>query len=73
MLDSFPGGEYMVSALDKMLDNIFNAILEKIYSLGQMKTSCLLHKLIIKLQAKVMLTSNIYVFDKLCNGQIVRI
>ena len=53
-----------------MLDNISDAILEKIYSLSQMKTGGLAHKLTIKLQANVMLTSNIVVPDKLCNGHI---
>ena len=70
MLDSLPGAEYMTSAIDKMPDSIYDAILEKIYSLSQMKTGGLAHKLTIKLQAKVMLTSNIDVSDKLCNGQI---
>ena len=35
-----------------------------------MKTGGLAHKLTIKLQANVMLTSNIVVSDKLCNGHI---
>ena len=70
MLDLLPGAEYMISAVDKMPDKISDAILEKIYSLSQMKTGGLAHKLTIKLQAKDMLTSNIDVSDKLCNGQI---
>ena len=70
MLDSLPGAECMISAIDKMPGNISDAILEKIYSLSQIKTGDLAHKLTIKLQAKVMLTSNIDVSDKLCNGQI---
>ena len=70
MLDSLPGAEYMISAVDKMPGNISEAILEKIYSLSQMKTGGLAHKLTIKLQAKIILTSNIDVSDKLCNGQI---
>ena len=65
MLDSLPGTEYMISAVDKMPYNISDAILEKIYSLSQMKTGGLAHKLTIKLQAKVILTSNIDVSDKL--------
>ena len=60
----------MISAVDKMPGNISDAILEKIYSLSQMKTGGLAHKLTIKLQAKMILTSNIDVSDKLCNGQI---
>ena len=70
MLDSLPGAECMISAVDKMSDNISDAIFEKNYSLSQIKTSGLVHKLTIKLQAKVMLTSNINVSGKLCNGQI---
>ena len=42
MLDSLPGAEYMISAVDKMRENISDAILEKIYSLSQMKTGGLL-------------------------------
>ena len=63
ILDSLPGAEYMISAIS-------DVILEKIYSLSQIKTGGLAHKLTIKLQAKVMLTLNIYVSDKLCNGKI---
>ena len=54
MLDSLPGAEYMIPAVDKMPDNISDAILEKIYSLSQMKTGGSAHKLTTKLQAKVM-------------------
>ena len=54
MLDSLPGAEYMIPAVDKMPDNISDAILEKIYSLSQMRTGGLAHKLTTKLQAKVM-------------------
>ena len=64
------GAEYMISAIDKILDNISDAILEKIYSLSRMKTGGLSHKLTINLQAKVMLMLNIDVSDKLCNGHI---
>ena len=64
------GAEYMISAIDKILDNISDAILEKIYSLSQMKTGGLSHKLTINLQAKVMLMLNIDVSDKLCKGHI---
>ena len=70
MLDSLPGAEYMISAVDKMPDNISDANLEKIYSLSQMKTGGLAHKLTTKLQAKVMFTLNIDVSNKLCNGQV---
>ena len=48
-----------------MPDNVSDAILEKIYSLSQMKTAGLAHKLTRKLQAKVILTSNIDFSDKL--------
>ena len=54
MLDSLPDAECMISAVDKMPENISDAILEKIYSLSQKKTGGLAHKLTTKLQAKVM-------------------
>ena len=54
MLDSLPDAEYMISAVDKIPENISDAILEKIYSLSQKKTGGLAHKLTTKLQAKVM-------------------
>ena len=73
MVDSLPGAEYMISADDKIPANISDAILEKIYSLSQMKTGGLAHKLTIKLQTKVMLMSKTDVSDKLCNGQIEKI
>ena len=66
MFDSLPNAECKIPAVDKISDNISDRIPEKIYSLSQMKTGGLAHKLIIKLQAKVMLTPN----DKLCNGKI---
>ena len=69
MLDSLPGAEYMISAVNKMPDNISGVILEKIRSLSQKKAGGLAHRLTIKLEAKVMLTPNIGVSDKLCNGQ----
>ena len=81
MLDSLPKAECEIPAVGKIPDKISDRILEKIYSLSQMKTGGLAHKLIIKLQAKVMLTSNIDVSniilrsnidvsDTLCNGQM---
>ena len=68
MLDSLPHAEYMISVIDKMPD-ISDVILEKIYSLSQMKTGGLAHTSTITLQVKVMSTSNIDVSEKLCNGQ----
>ena len=58
---------YMISVIDKMPDNISDVILEKIYSLSQMKTGGLAHTSTITLQVKVMSTSNIDVSEKLCN------
>ena len=69
MLDSLPGAEYIISAVNKMPGNISDVILEKIRSLSQKKAGGLAHRLTIKLEAKVMLTPNIGVSDKLCNGQ----
>ena len=58
MLHSLPNTEYEIPAVDKIPDNISDRILEKTYSLSQVKTGGLALKLTIKLQAKVMLTSN---------------
>ena len=69
-LQELPGNSYEVLAIDKLPDNITDAVLEKVYERNQMDTGGLAHKLEIKLKCKVMLTANIDVDDKLCNGQI---
>jgi len=48
-------------------------MLEKVYQGSQMDTGGLAGSFVAKLGDKVMLTSNIDVEDKLCNGQIGRV
>lgn len=69
-LRELPGTEYELLAIDKLPENITDAILEKVYQRSQMDTGGLAHKFALKLKSKVMLTANINVEDKLCNGQI---
>ena len=73
MLEQLPGEQKEILALDKIPENIPESVLNKIYERNQMETGGLAYKLIIKLNAQVMLTTNIDVEDKLCNGQIGKI
>ena len=69
-LDELPDNEITITAIDKLPSNITDSVLNKFYQRSQMDTNGLAYKLTIKLNAKVMLTVNIDVEDKLCNGQI---
>ena len=69
-LDELPGNKIELIAIDKLPSNITDAVLDKIYQRSQMDTGGLAYKLALKLNAKVMITTNINVEDKLCNGQI---
>ena len=69
-LSELSGIEYELLAIDKLPDNITEAALNQVYERSQMDTGGLAHKLTIKLKAKVMITANINIGDKLCNGQI---
>lgn len=70
MLNSIKLVEINIEAVDKIPENIPAAHIRNIYNRSQMETGGLAQNLIIKLQAKVMLTSNIDISDKLINGQI---
>ena len=69
-LSELSGIEHELLAIDKLPDNITEAALNQVYERSQMDTGGLAHKLTIKLKAKVMITANINIGDKLCNGQI---
>ena len=69
-LSELTGREYELVAFDKLPENITDAALEAVYQRSQMDTGGLAHKFTVKLKAKVMITANIDVGDKLCNGQI---
>jgi len=62
--------EINIEAVDKIPKNIPASQIRNLYNRSQMETGGLAQNLILKLQAKVMLTSNIDVSDKLINGQI---
>ena len=61
---------FEINAIDKIPPNISNSALHNLYARSQMNTGGLAHKLTLKCDAKVMLTSNLDLSDKLCNGQI---
>ena len=69
-LDELPGVLIELKAVDKLPSNITDSVLNRVYERSQMDTGGLAYKMDIKLNAKVMLTTNINVEDKLCNGQI---
>ena len=69
-LDELPGAEIELKAIDKLPSNITDAVLNRIYERSQMDTGGLAYNMVIKMNAKVMLTTNVNVEDKLCNGQI---
>ena len=62
--------EFEISAVDTFPKNITQSMTNEIYSRTQMNTNGLAHKLTLKLNAKVMITTNVDVSDKLNNGQI---
>ena len=59
-----------VRAIDKIPENIPNLLIDSMYNKSQVETSGLADVFIFKINAKVMLTCNIDVSDKLSNGQI---
>ena len=69
-LDELPGNEIELKAIDKLPSNITDSVLNRVYERSQMDTGGLAYNMFIKMNSKVMLTTNINVEDKLCNGQI---
>ena len=70
MLDIIESQEICIEAVDKVPENIPASLLHNLNNKSQMETGGLAQKLLLKLHAKVMLTSNIDVSDRLINGQI---
>ncbi|XP_057316850.1 uncharacterized protein LOC130657876 [Hydractinia symbiolongicarpus] len=70
MLNSITSDEINIEAIDKIPENIPVQLVQNFNSRTQMETGGLARNLLLKLHAKVMLTSNIDVSDKLINGQI---
>ena len=69
-LSELPGEEVVVDSSDKFPDDISPADKADALKRNQMQTGGLAYKFTFKLGAKVMITSNIDVEDKLCNGQM---
>ena len=70
MLEKVPGTPYLINAIDELPKNVSTSLIELAQNRKQTETGGLATKLIIKLGAKVMLTVNIDIADKLINGQI---
>ena len=70
MLNRLPGCEYELISIDKVPNTVTETMLEKVNRRSQMNTGGSARKLVLKMDAKVMLTSNVDVADKLNNGQI---
>ena len=70
-LNSIDGTLYVISAMDLLPKKVRSCLNEKALSRSQMQTGGLTHTLSLKIGARVMIiTNNIYVLDKLSNGQI---
>ena len=70
MLNTIDSPSIKHVATDQVPNGVPNHVYNKVLGFSQSKTGGLAHTLIIKLGAKVMLTSNIDIKDKLINGQI---
>lgn len=70
MVNSLTSEEINIQAVDKIPENIPSSLVQSLYNRTQIETGGLAKNLLIKIGAKVMLTSNIEVCDKLINGQI---
>ena len=69
-LNSIDGNLHILHARDLLPKNVRPSLIEKALSRSQMQTGGLASALSLKIGARVMLTSNIDVLDKLSNGQI---
>ena len=70
MLNRIDNPSVLLEASDQIPQGVPNYVYDKILNLSQWKTGGLAYKLVLKIGARVMLTSNIDVKDKLINGQI---
>ena len=68
-LNIIGGNLYVVNATDLLPKNVRPSLIEKALSRSQMQTGGLAGVLSLKIGARVMLTTNIDVLDKLSNGQ----
>ncbi|XP_057290232.1 uncharacterized protein LOC130612916 [Hydractinia symbiolongicarpus] len=70
MLNSIALDEINIEAIDKIPENNPVSMVQKLYSRSQMETGGLAQNLLLKLNALVMLTTNIDISEKLITGQI---
>ena len=68
-LNSTDGNLYLINSTDLLTKNVRPSLIEKALSRSQMQTGGLAGALSLKIGARVMLTTNIDVLDKLSNGQ----
>ena len=70
MLEKLEGELFLFNAIDDLPNNVPQRLIELAINRKQTDTGGLATKLTLKLGAKVMLTVNIDISDKLINGQI---
>ena len=70
MLDKLEGTLFVLESLDELPNNVSQKAIEEARNRKQNESGGLALKLLLKLGAKVMLTVNIDIADKLINGQI---
>ena len=69
-LDQLPGPVFQLRATDQYPKNVSQNIIDKVLSKGRSETGGLDYDIFVKVGAKVMLTNNIDIADRLINGQI---
>ena len=70
MLSNMTNPLFVINAIDILPKNVQPSVINKVLNRNQMETGGLARILELKVNARVMLTSNIDVLDKLSNGQI---
>ena len=70
MLSNVANPLFVINAIDILPKNVQPSVIDKVLNRNQMETGGLARILELKVNARVMLTSNIDVLDKLSNGQI---
>ena len=68
MLDKLEGTSFLIQAIDEISKNVAQRVVQEAQNLEQSETGGLALNLTLKLSAKVMLTVNIDISDKLING-----
>jgi len=70
MLEQIDSNVITIKAIDQIPKGVPNYVYDKIKSQSQSKTNGLIFELSLKIGARVMLTSNVDISDRLINGQI---